>query len=61
MRLVLRFLGVRIVESPEVIRATLPRWMVKLGVLNKVQAKLIRDNDRDVAVRIVGRSVIVRY
>lgn len=60
-RALIRMFGVRIVESPEAMRATFPRYLVALGIFDRVAEKLRTRNKDLVSVRTVGRSIIVRY
>jgi hypothetical protein len=63
VRLLLRLIGIRTFESPEAIRITLPRWVVKVmpDVLEKTREKVRRDHADAFDVRIVKRSIIARF
>lgn len=58
----MRALGLRVVEAPESMRVTVPKWWGRFGtrVLEKTAKRVREDNSDDVDVRIVRRNLIVR-
>lgn len=61
-RLLLRVIGIRVVESPEALRVTLPRWMgekMHKKIMDKIEHNLSSDRPA-LAVRRTGRSLIVK-